>query len=353
MDSFDYIIVGAGSAGCVLANRLSANPTCRVCLIEAGPPDTSPLIHIPFGLLGLIREGRHNWGYNTQPQPALNGRQLYTPRGKTLGGSSSINAMVYIRGHQQDYDDWVAAGNPGWSWQDVLPLFLAHENNELLTDAYFRQEAQHGIVHETYNAKMAAQGVNVEKIIARFKIAIRLFQTHLSPKYQLALTAALEHITATLGEGFIDGEGEMFRHAHPVMRAMFLWHGVEEVEHKAVAFDVYETAAGGGYLTRATALIGGTAVVHVVVGSVAWHMLKVDRMNRRPLLLAKGLYRLYGPRGLLTRLMPRYLDWFRPGFHPMDSGIPKRVEVWLAEYRKHEDPMLASDTVFGNSAQGG
>ena len=134
---------------------------------------------------------------------------------------------------------------------------------------------------------------------------------------------------------------------------MFLWHGVEEVEHKAVAFDVYETAAGGGYLTRATALIGGTAVVHVVVGSVAWHMLKVDRMNRRPLLLAKGLYRLYGPRGLLTRLMPRYLDWFRPGFHPMDSGIPKRVEVWLAEYRKHEDPMLASDTVFGNSAQGG
>lgn len=139
MDSFDYIIVGAGSAGCVLANRLSANPTCRVCLIEAGPPDTSPLIHIPFGLLGLIREGRHNWGYNTQPQPALNGRQLYTPRGKTLGGSSSINAMVYIRGHQQDYDDWAAAGNPGWSWQDVLPLFLAHEHNERLTDAYHGQ----------------------------------------------------------------------------------------------------------------------------------------------------------------------------------------------------------------------
>ncbi|HNO31687.1 MAG TPA: metal-dependent hydrolase [Anaerolineales bacterium] len=216
--------------------------------------------------------------------------------------------------------------------------------------SFFRQEAQHGIVHDTYNANMAAQGVNVDKIIARFKVAIRLFQTHLSPKYQLALTAAFEHITATLGEGFLEGEGEMFRHAHPVMRAMFLWHGVEEVEHKAVAFDVYETAAGGGYFTRATALLGGTAVVHVVVGSVAWHMLKVDGMNRRPLLLAKGLYRLYGPRGLLTRLVPRYLAWFRPGFHPMDSGMPEKVEVWLAEYQKHEDPMLASDTVFGDKA---
>lgn len=139
MNNFDYIIVGAGSAGCVLANRLSENPAHRVCLIEAGPPDTSPLIHIPFGVIGLIREGRHNWGYNTEPQAALNGRRLYTPRGRTLGGSSSINAMVYIRGHQQDYDDWAAAGNHGWSWQDVLPLFKAHEHNEPLDDAHHGQ----------------------------------------------------------------------------------------------------------------------------------------------------------------------------------------------------------------------
>ncbi len=215
---------------------------------------------------------------------------------------------------------------------------------------FFRQEAHHGIVHDTYNSVMAAQGINVDKIVSRLKMAIRLFQTHLPPKYQLALTAAFEHITATLGEGFMEGEGEMFRHAHPVMRAMFMWHGVEEVEHKAVAFDVYETAAGGGYFTRAAALIGGTAVVHLVVGSVAWHMLKVDGLNHRPLLIAKGLNRLYGPRGLLTRLVPRYLDWFRPGFHPMDSGMPEKVEAWLAEYRKHEDPMLASDTVFGDRA---
>lgn len=139
MNNFDYIIIGAGSAGCVVANRLSENPAHRVCLIEAGPPDSSPLIHIPFGVIGLIREGRHNWGYNTQPQAALNGRRLYTPRGRTLGGSSSINAMVYIRGHQQDYDDWAAAGNPGWSWRDVLPIFKMHENNELLTNVYHGQ----------------------------------------------------------------------------------------------------------------------------------------------------------------------------------------------------------------------
>lgn len=127
--SFDYIVVGAGSAGCVVANRLSGTGQ-SVCLIEAGPPDSSPLIHIPFGIIGLIREGRHNWGYNTEPQPHLNNRRLYWPRGKTLGGSSSINAMVYIRGNPADYDEWAAAGNDGWAWNDLLPLFKAMEHNE-------------------------------------------------------------------------------------------------------------------------------------------------------------------------------------------------------------------------------
>ncbi len=130
------------------------------------------------------------------------------------------------------------------------------------------------------------------------------------------------------------------------MRAMFMWHGVEEVEHKAVAFDVYDKVAGGGYITRTSALIIGTVLVHVVVGSVLWHMLKVDRLQGRPLLLAKGLYRLYGPNGLITKLIPRYLDWFKPGFHPWDTGIPEKVNAWLAEYEKHHDPMEASRIVF-------
>lgn len=130
MNTYDYIIVGAGSAGCVLAKRLSENPAHKVCLIEAGPPDKSPLIHIPFGIIGLIREGKHNWGYSTEPEPQLNQRKLYWPRGKTLGGSSSINAMVYIRGNPADYDDWAAAGNPGWSWAELKPIFKALEHNE-------------------------------------------------------------------------------------------------------------------------------------------------------------------------------------------------------------------------------
>lgn len=134
-ESFDYIVVGAGSAGCVVANRL-VSAGHSVCLIEAGPADSSPLIHIPFGIIGLIREGRHNWGYNTEPEPQLNNRRLYWPRGKTLGGSSSINAMVYIRGNPADYNEWADAGNEGWGWKDILPVFTSLEHNERGADAW-------------------------------------------------------------------------------------------------------------------------------------------------------------------------------------------------------------------------
>ena len=101
---FDYIIVGGGSAGCLLAERLTANPDIKVCLLEAGPPDRSPLIHMPIGIALLSKSKTLNWAYETEPQPNLGNRRLFWPRGKTLGGSSSINAMVYIRGHREDYD---------------------------------------------------------------------------------------------------------------------------------------------------------------------------------------------------------------------------------------------------------
>jgi choline dehydrogenase len=126
--TYDYIIIGAGSAGCVLAHRLSADPKCRVLLLEAGPRDWNPFIHMPAGLAKLVNFTSLNWNYQTEPEAQLNNRRLYWPRGRVLGGSSSINAMCFIRGHRSDYDDWEQAGNPGWSWNDVLPYFIRSQN---------------------------------------------------------------------------------------------------------------------------------------------------------------------------------------------------------------------------------
>lgn len=135
MRIYDYIIIGAGSAGCVLANRLSADPKNQVLLLEAGGKDTNPLIHIPAGFIKTLNNPKYNWGFETEPEPNTNNRVIPIARGKTLGGSSSINGMVYVRGQAQDYDDWAQMGNRGWSWDDVLPHFAKSENREGATDA--------------------------------------------------------------------------------------------------------------------------------------------------------------------------------------------------------------------------
>jgi choline dehydrogenase len=128
-DSWDYIIVGAGPAGCLLANRLSADPSKRVLLLEAGGKDNYPWIHIPVGYLYCIGNPRTDWCFDTEQVPGLAGRTLKYPRGRVLGGCSSINGMIYMRGQARDYDSWAAQGNPGWAWNDVLPLFKAVEHH--------------------------------------------------------------------------------------------------------------------------------------------------------------------------------------------------------------------------------
>lgn len=133
VDSFDFVIVGGGSAGCVLASRLSENPATRVCLIEAGPAKQDWSVNVPAGIIKTMKDRKRNWLYETTPQRQLDNRSLFWPRGKALGGSSAINAMVYIRGHPADYDRWAGdEGCKGWAWDDVLPYFRRAENNERL-----------------------------------------------------------------------------------------------------------------------------------------------------------------------------------------------------------------------------
>jgi choline dehydrogenase len=158
--SFDYVIVGAGSAGCVLANRLSADGRHTVLLLEAGPPDTYPWIHIPIGYAKTMFNPTVNWCFYTEPDPGMNGRRIYWPRGKTLGGSSSINGLISIRGQRQDYDRWAAAGNSGWSYADVLPYFRRLEH------ASFGDPAFHGTNGPLWCSPIGRRHELIEAIIA-------------------------------------------------------------------------------------------------------------------------------------------------------------------------------------------
>ena len=160
---YDYIIVGAGSAGCVLANRLTADGRYSVLLLEAGPPDAYPWIHVPIGYAKTMFDARYNWCFYTEPDPGMNGRKIYWPRGKTLGGSSSINGLIYVRGQREDYDRWAAAGNAGWSYDDVLPYFKRLEHSVGGDPAYHGRDgplwcSPIGRRHELIDAVIAGAG---------------------------------------------------------------------------------------------------------------------------------------------------------------------------------------------------
>ncbi len=135
-ESYDYIVVGAGTAGCALAERLSRDPNHRVLLLEAGDRDTHPMIHIPLGFAFLLKHNKLGWGYQTEPEPGLQNRRIDWPRAKVLGGCSAINGMVHIRGQREDFDHWASLGNRGWSYEELLPLFKQQEHNVKGSNAY-------------------------------------------------------------------------------------------------------------------------------------------------------------------------------------------------------------------------
>jgi choline dehydrogenase len=160
---FDYIVVGAGSAGCVLANRLSEDGRHTVLLLEAGPRDTYPWIHIPIGYAKTMFHPVLNWGFYTEPEPTMNGRKVYWPRGRTLGGSSAINGLIAIRGQREDYDAWASAGNSGWRYADVLPWFRKLEHNVRGADEYHGADgplwaSDIGVPHPLIEAMIAGAG---------------------------------------------------------------------------------------------------------------------------------------------------------------------------------------------------
>jgi choline dehydrogenase len=163
---YDYIIVGAGAAGCVLANRLSADPGASVLLLEAGGRDLSPLVHIPAGF-GMLMGTKANWIFDTVPQKFMRGRRMFLPQGKLLGGSTAVNAMLYVRGNRGDYDTWRDLGNKGWGYDDVLPYFKVQEHNERLGDAYHGVSGELNVADQVQHNPMsnafvrAAQEVGV------------------------------------------------------------------------------------------------------------------------------------------------------------------------------------------------
>jgi choline dehydrogenase len=160
---YDYVVVGAGSAGCVLAARLTEDRRTRVLLLEAGPPDRSIWIHLPIGYGKTMWSPKYNWCFHTDPEPNMNGRRLYWPRGRTLGGSSAINGLIYIRGQREDYEHWRALGNAGWGYADVLPYFIRSERNQRGAGEYHGADGPLGVsdigaTHELIEAFIAAAG---------------------------------------------------------------------------------------------------------------------------------------------------------------------------------------------------
>lgn len=187
---YDYIIIGAGSAGCVLANRLSEDPACRVLLLEAGGDDDAPAIRIP-AYYGQLQDSVYDWGLRTAPQAQMYGRRIFLPQGRVLGGSSSINYMIYMRGNREDYDNWARLGNAGWNYDEVLPYFIKTENNQTFYDRF----------HGTNGPLTVSSFPSGHPLVERYYAAAEEIGLPFNPDFNGAEQDGFGPMQATIGEG--------------------------------------------------------------------------------------------------------------------------------------------------------
>jgi uncharacterized protein len=212
--------------------------------------------------------------------------------------------------------------------------------------AFTRQEGQHGRIHDFFNQRLRAQGVRVGRIEA---ILHRLFEWErsvLPQRLTLGFTAAAEHMTAVMAHGF-SHNAELFLDADPRLNAMYMWHGMEEIEHKAVAYDVLQRVAGGGYLTRLISMLYISLAFPLTVFAIMGHMFRVDGFGwwRRLGLWLRGLRWMYGRNGLYSGVSGHYFAWYRPGFHPWKAGAMETYDTWLEAFRSSGDPLAAFEAV--------
>lgn len=211
---------------------------------------------------------------------------------------------------------------------------------------FIYQEGQHGMVHTRFNDRLREQGIAVDTVLDKQKrVMFGFFRKYFPRRFTLAQTAAAEHMTALMAHGFFNNR--MFADADPRIRAMYAWHAVEEIEHKAVAFDVFKKVARGGYFTRVLAMMMVSFTFPFHVFAIMRHMFAVDGVQQRFRVWIKGLWWLYGPGGLYPRLMPSYLAYFLPGFHPWKHGDLAVYRLWNEQFERHQgDAVKAADAVM-------
>lgn len=216
---------------------------------------------------------------------------------------------------------------------------------------FMRQEAQHGRVHDQYNHRLQQQGIRVDLIEAKTRSMMQWFLRRVPDKITLGQTAAAEHMTSIMAHSFFD-RPEIFADADPRMRAMYVWHGVEEIEHKGVAYDVLKNVAKASYFTRIFAMLYVSVLFPLHTFLIMQHMFKVDGYGFRARLglWARGLRWLYGKGGLYRPLMKHYFAYFRPGFHPWQEGDMSTYARWLDSYDKSGSAIAAGNTVFAAAA---